>query len=113
MRGRAAQVDARHRVRGANRRSHIWSRQALALEDVAAREPDARLDVGRAEHLPLDHAVGDVGREPGDRGQGRVGDLVAPLVPRAGRERVGHELGEHAHRVEPRRRDRASYAVWK
>ncbi len=39
--------------------------QALALEDVPTGEADLRLDVGRAEHLTVDDAFGDVGRERG------------------------------------------------
>ena len=87
MRGRATEVDARYRrARREPSVPHLVG-QALALEDVPTGEPDARFDVGRPEHLPVDDAVGHVGREARDRGEGRVGDLVAPLVPRPGGER--------------------------
>src|SRR5207244_1273146 len=73
--------------------------QAFALEDVTAREADARLDVGRTEDLALDHALGDVRREAGDRLEHAVADLVAARVPGPGGERVRRVLGEHAHRL--------------
>ena len=41
-------------VRAVSRRSHMYWRQDLALEDVAAGEADPPLDVGRAEHLEVD-----------------------------------------------------------
>ena len=77
--------------------------QALALEDVAAGEPDARLDVGRrrAPRARLTQSATS-GAKRAIASSTRVGDLVAPRVPGAVGERVRHVLGEHAHRVRRR-----------
>src|SRR5581483_6780001 len=73
--------------------------EALALEDVAAGEADAGLDVGGAEHLAVDDAVGHVGGEAGDLGDDGVGDPVPPGFPVALGQGVGNVLGEDAHGV--------------
>ena len=59
-------------VRWSRRRSHIWLGQRLALEDVAAGEPDPLLDVGRAEHLDVLDAVADVRGVDRDRVEDQV-----------------------------------------
>ena len=73
---------------------------------MTARQADAGLDVGRSEDLALEHAVGDVRREPGDGVEDPVADLVAAGRPRPVRQRVRRVLGEHAHRVGAGRCDR-------
>jgi hypothetical protein len=55
--------------------------QALALEDVAAGQPDLTLDVGRTEHLDVLDRVLEPAAEAADRGDREPPDLVAPRVP--------------------------------
>ena len=78
-------------------------RHRLALEDLAAGEPDPRLDVGRAEHVHVLDALVDVGGVDGDRVEDQPPDLLAARVPVALGELVGRVLGEDAHRVAARR----------
>ena len=65
MGGGTAQVQPGHWGAGGEAALPHLVGQAVALEDVAAGEPDPRLDVGRTEHLPLLDAVEEVGGEPG------------------------------------------------
>src|ERR1019366_9731996 len=78
----------------------------VALEDVAAGEPEAGLKVGGAEHLAFDHAAGNVRGKPRDGTERGVGGTVALddariLIRRPGRD----VLREDAHRVRTGRRD--------
>jgi hypothetical protein len=80
----------------------------LALEDVAAGEPDAHLDVGRPEDLVGLQARLEPRREALDEVDELVRDLVATRVPRARMEVVRRVLAEDAALVrdvvvEPRR----------
>src|SRR4051794_2796998 len=102
----AAQVQALDR--GARRQPvlpHLIGRD-LALEDVAARQADARLDVGRPEHLVGQQPVGEAGREAVDEADEVLGDLLAAGVPRPVGELVRRVLAEHAEQVAAVRRRR-------
>src|SRR3954469_16700558 len=83
VRGGAAQVQALDR--GARRQPvlpHLIGRD-LALEDVAARQADARLDVGRPEDLAMLDAAPEPGGEALEQVDELAGHVVAALVPGA------------------------------
>src|SRR6185437_11319371 len=63
MRASSAQVEARHgRARRKPLGPHV-RRQALTLENVAARQSDLHLDIGRTKHLRVDHRTFDIRTE--------------------------------------------------
>src|SRR4051794_37688670 len=99
MGGGAAEVEAGHGGAGPEAPVPHLVGKAVALEDVAAGEADAGLDVGRPEDLAFDHAVAHVRREAGDLGECGVRDLLAPRLPGALREVVRDVLREDAHHV--------------
>ena len=72
-------------VLGVSRRSHMYGGQALALEDVAADQPDLALDVGRPEHLDVEDGPGHVVAIAGDRrrASSRPRPGASPSRPRA------------------------------
>jgi hypothetical protein len=79
--GGAAEVEAgNRRPRGEPVLPHLRG-QDVSLEDVAAGQPDPGLDVGRAEHLVVDQAVLDAGREAVDQVDELSRDLIAARVP--------------------------------
>src|SRR3954471_11167738 len=76
-----AEVETRKRGAGAETPlPHLIGRD-FALEDVAPRQPDPPLDVGRPQHLVVDQAVWKIGREARDQIDELLGDVVAPGVP--------------------------------
>ncbi len=123
---RVAPVDGDHaatRVGASPAQEYAWHRcsrfkstiphvrgQTLPLKDVAARQPDFPLDVGRAEHLDIKHGLGDVVAVTGDRPEREVFDIVATTLPIAAGEFVGHVLGEDTHRVYALGRDSSGRA---
>ena len=76
-------------------------------------EPDALLHIGRPEHLASDDAVADVRREPLDRREHRVRDLLAALAPGAVRERVRNNWANTLMVWRPGGATDGSYGVWK
>ena len=99
MRRGAAEVDAvDRRARRQPVLPHLVGRD-LALEDVAAGQADALLDVRRAEHLVVDEDVAEAGRERVDQRDELLRDLVAARVPVALREVVRRVLAEDAQQV--------------
>src|ERR1700761_1601901 len=97
--GGAAEVDARdRRARREADLPHLVGRH-LALEDVAAGEADALLDVGRAEDFRFLEAVREVGGEAGDQVDELLLDVLAPAVPIAVLDVVGRVLAEDREQV--------------
>ena len=77
MSGGAAEVETFDR---GSRRQPVLPhlvRGDLALEDVAPREADALLDVGRAEHLVLEDLLAEAGCEALDQVEDLLGRLPA------------------------------------
>ena len=112
MGGGAAEVEAGHRrARRQPSLPHLVGRH-LALEDVAAGEADPALDVGRAEHLAVLQAVGEVGREAADQVDELALDVAAAAVPVALGEVVGRVLAEDAQQVLALGAGVLSYPVW-
>src|SRR3954463_15821566 len=104
VRGGAAQVQAvDRRARRQPVLPHLVGRD-LALEDVAAGEADARLDIGRAEHLIALQPALEAGREAVDQRDELARDVVSSLVPGAARELVRRVLAEHAQQMAAGRR---------
>ena len=102
MRARTAQIEAleRHPVIGRadhRPRAEQLVEPHLAVEDVAADQPEAALEVERRMDLPPEHRLGEARRVRIDRGDDRVGRLLALLVPAAPRpEIVAEMLAEQA-----------------
>ena len=71
----------------------------LALEDVAAGEADAVLDVRRCRAPRCARCTLDVGREAGDQVDELLPMASRSVVPRAPVERVRAVLPEDAHEV--------------
>src|SRR3954469_12307140 len=106
VRGGAAQVEAvDRRARRQPVLPHLIGRH-LALEDVAAGQPDARLDVGRPEYLVGEQLVREAGREAVDEADEVLRHLLAAAVPRPLGELVGRVLAEDAEQVAAVRRRR-------
>ena len=95
----ATKVDAGHGgARGEAPAPHV-SRQALALENMAAGEPDLLLNIRRAHHLRFQHRIGQVGTEAADGIESQLAHLLAMVIPGAGGKGVGNILGKDAHGV--------------
>src|SRR5215211_4366460 len=106
MRGRAAEVEPGDRRARAEAVLPHLIRRDLALEDVAAGEANARLDVGRPEHLIGDQTILDARCEAIDQLDELARDALAPRVPIALGEVVRRVLAEDAHQVLALRRGR-------
>ena len=103
--GGAAEVEAGdRRARRQPVLPHLVGRD-LALEDVAAGQADALLDVGRPEHLVGLQPVLEAGREAVDQVDELARDLVAALVPgavaRARTARTGRRRSAGGGRAAP------------
>src|SRR3954447_17939510 len=99
MRCRAAEVEARD---VGPRRQPVLPHLAghdVTLEDVAAGEADARLDVRRPEHLEVLEAVLEVGGEASDEFDELAADLVPARVPGPLGQVVRRVLAEDTHEV--------------
>src|SRR5438067_13776678 len=97
MRARAAQVQAleRHPVIGCTDhrpRAEQLVEAHLAMEDVAADQPEAALEIERRMDLPADHRRGKAGGMRIDGGNDRVGRLLALVVPTPPRTQVVAEV---------------------
>src|SRR5215210_218275 len=77
--------------------------QDLAVEDVAARYPDARFYIRWTEHLDPFDGSGQVGCVLSERLDDVVPDLLSPLRPCPLRQLVRRVLAEQAQRVLARR----------
>src|SRR5579863_3524622 len=100
----AAHVHSLHRrSRAQPVRPHVL-RQALALEDMPAREPHLLLDIRRPQHLCFNYrrvhsTVADIAAEPCQRLHRKLSHFLAPSIPVALRKLVRHILRKHTHRV--------------
>ena len=104
MRARPAQVQAAHRRAvgaGAGRRAQQVElvERHLAMEDVAANEAEHALEVGRCEHLVVQHRAGHVRGELPDHVHDAPEIGLALRLPAALGELVGRELGVERQRV--------------
>src|SRR4051794_11503758 len=106
VRGGTAEVQPGHRR--ARRQAVLphLIRGDLALEDVAAGEPDALLDVRRAEDLVGLDAVVEARREAVDQVDELARDLLTAAVPGALGEVVWRVLAKHAEQMLAHRRRR-------
>ena len=104
MRAGAAQIqaaDGRPVARPARHRAHREHlvQAHLAVEDVAAGDAEAALQVERRQHLPVLDDGADVGRVLLDQRDHAVAERLAQFVPGALAQRVGRVLQEDAHDV--------------
>src|SRR5688500_9609089 len=98
---RAAQVQSLERhsiVRRADQRAPAAQliEAHLAVEDIAADQSEAALEVQRRMDLPADHGLGETGRMAVDQRDDRVRGLFTLVVPAAaGAKIVAEMLAEH------------------
>ena len=78
----------------------------LAVEDVAAGDAEAALQIERRQHLPVLDDRADVRRVLLDQRDHAVGERLAQFVPRAFAQRVRRVLQEDPHDVLAGRRER-------
>ena len=88
MRSRSAQVKARQRHAVIGRADHRPGAEQLvephlAMENVAADQPEPALKIERRMDLPGDDRLGEARRMAIDRGDDRVRRILALVVPRA------------------------------
>src|SRR5687767_14791658 len=100
MRPRAAKIEARERHSVIGVTEHRPVREELveahlAVEDVAADQAEAALEIERRQRQPADDAGGEARRKTVDMADDRVGRFVAPRVPPA-RHVIGEMLAEQA-----------------
>src|SRR5687767_10964665 len=98
MRPRAAKVEARERHSVIGMTEHRPVRKELveahlAVEDVAADQAEAALEIERRQRQPADDAGGEARRKTVDMGNDRIGGFIAARVPAAG-NLVGEMLAE-------------------
>jgi hypothetical protein len=74
-------------------------REALALEDVTAGQPDFPLDIWGTEHFGIDDGVRDVAAEGAEGRQRELFGGFTTIIPGSFSEAIGNVLGEHAHGV--------------
>ena len=100
VRARSAQIEALERHPIIGRADHRPSAEQLveahlAVENVAADQAEAALEVERRMDLPADHRLGEARRVGIDRRDDRVGRFLALLVPAPpGPEVVAEMLAE-------------------
>src|SRR3954454_19788149 len=99
MRRRAAEVEARDVGPGRQPVLPHLAGHDVTLEDVAAGEADARLDVRRPEHLEVLEAVLEVGGEASDEVDELAADRVPARVPGPLGQVVRRVLAEDTHEV--------------
>src|SRR5271156_5008059 len=97
----ATQVNSGHRSAGGQAMPPHIPRQALALKDVPASEPDLLLNIWRTHHLRVQHGGGKVGTESADGIEGELAHTLTMVIPGAGGKSVRYVLGKHAHGVLP------------
>src|SRR5688500_1047225 len=100
MRPRAAKIEApeRHAVIGVTEHRPVREELVephLAVEDVAADQAEAALEIERRQRQPADDAGGEARRVAVDMADDGVGRLLAPRVP-APRDLEGEMLAEQA-----------------
>jgi len=100
-----AEKDAGHGRAGAQAVAPHVRRQAFALKNVAAGEPDFLFNVRRPKRFRIDHSGGNVAAEAGEGGESELPGRIAMVVPGAGPKLVGHVLREDTHDVRARRGD--------
>ena len=101
MRARAGQEEALDAAEALRARALLeqLARQHLAVEDVAAGDAEARLELARAERQPLDDPVGQLRADLGEAGDRGVGGGLGVDVRR-------EALAEQRQHVAARRRER-------
>src|SRR4051794_41976921 len=102
MRSRATEIEAGYAGEVPGREAALQQLVAehLAVEDVPAGQPEARLELARAEREALDDPVGEAGARLGEARDGRVG---GGLGVDAGREALAEQRQDVAARGRERR----------
>src|SRR5215217_6285015 len=111
VRGRAAEVEAADRRPVTRVAGHGTEREQLArghraLKDVSAGEVEDALQVGRRQHLAVDHCVLEIRRVLVQHVEAAIGEALALIIPGTVAELVRRVLDEHRHQVLPGRRHR-------